>query len=176
MKIESFEPIIEKLIELGCNISESIIQDDIIFGKQELGSEGRNILRIRKSNNEYLFTLKRDITDELDCIEKEIKINDPDVMKEIIELLGYFEVIKVNKKRIRCKYKDYEICLDDVENLGFFVEIEKFSDNDAESVRKELTDFLESLGIDLSGRVLQGYDTMLEQKESRNKIKKFHGK
>ena len=105
------------------------------------------------------------MSDELDCIEKEVKISDPAVMREIIELLGYTQVVKVNKKRRKCKYRNYEICLDDVGDLGFFIEIEIFSDEEADLVRKELLDFLQSLGVDVSKRVVQGYDTMLLHKE-----------
>lgn len=162
-RVKSFEPIFEKLGKLGCVVSEPIIQRDIIFERKEVGAEGRNVLRIRESNGKFIFTLKRDVANELDCIEKETKINNPISMKEIIELMGYVETVRVNKKRRKCRYKDYEICLDEVDGLGLFIEAEKISDEDGGIIQKELFAFLESLGVDTSERVSQGYDTILEQ-------------
>lgn len=164
IKVKSFEPVLEKLGELSCEVSEPIIQKDIIFEKKEVGTEERNILRIRESNGRFVFTLKRDVANELDCIEKETEISNPLSMKEIIELMGYFETVRVNKKRRKCRYKDYKICFDEVDGLGLFIEAEKMSDEDGEIIQKELLEFLESLGVDVSERMSQGYDTMLERK------------
>ena len=36
---------------------------------------------------------------------------------------------------MKCKYKEYEICLDEVEELGSFIEVEKMSDEDGEKVQ-----------------------------------------
>ena len=170
IKIDNVEPIIKKLAELGCQISEPVVQEDIIFNEKKPGSEGKIFLRVRKTRNKILFTLKMNVSDELDCIEKEIEINNSESMKDIIELLGYSEYTRVKKKRIKCNFKDYEICLDEVEGLGCFMEVEKISDEDTEIARKKMINFLESLEIDVSQRVFQGYDTLMVKKYSQKNI------
>lgn len=165
-KIEGLESLIEKLEMLGCEISDPIIQNDIVFCKKEIGPEGKNVLRIRRAGDEITFTLKRNISNELDCIEKEVVIDDAEAMKDIVELIGYSEVVRVNKKRRKGRLGDYEICLDEVESLGFFIEVEKMSDEDGEAVQKELFDFLLSLGVDQNSRVAKGYDTLLKEKNN----------
>lgn len=166
VQVEKLEPIIKKLEDFGCKISDPIIQDDIVYNKKDAGPESKNVLRIRKSGEKIIFTLKRSVTNELDCIEKEVLINDAEPMKGIIELLGYFETVRVSKKRRKGKLGDYEICLDEVEGLGSFIEIEKISDEDGEIVQKESLDFLSSLDVDVNNRVMNGYDTLLERKRS----------
>lgn len=164
IKVNDLRPLKKKLMELGCVLSEPIIQKDIIFNKKDEDAQKRNILRIRNSGEVILFTLKRNVTDELDCIEKEIKIDSSQVMEEIVNLLGFSEDVRVNKIRVKTKYRDYEICLDEVEGLGTFIELEKFSEEEAQKVRGQMCDFLESLGVDLSGLVLKGYDTLILEK------------
>ena len=166
IKVNSFESIENKLKELGCNISDPIIQNDIVFFDKNYDGKTRNVLRIRTVDDKSILTFKRSAVDELSCIEKEVEIKNPEIMIEMIDLLGYEEYVRVNKKRRKCNYKNYEICLDDVETLGLYIEVEKMSDEDQEIVKKELVDFLLSLGVDVSGRVLKGYDTLVIEKQN----------
>ena len=84
--------------------------------------------------------------------------------QDIINYLGYKQVIEVNKVRRKTKYKDFEICLDQVEGLGSFIEVEKMSDQDASVVQEELFEFLKQLGIREQDQVHKGYDTLLFEK------------
>ena len=108
IRVNSFELIEGKLKELGCVFSEIIIQNDIIFYEKDINLNKRRVFRIRKSNDKYLLTLK--ISEiELDSIERELEIKDPIVMQEIIELLDFEEVMRINKSRRKCNYKNYRI-------------------------------------------------------------------
>lgn len=166
MRVTDLNSIKSQLEKIGCVFNDPIVQKDIIFRRDGEAPNVRNILRIRSVNNRSLFTLKRNVNDELDCLEKETEISNPEELRDIIELLGYKEFVRINKQRWICRYKDYEVCLDDVENLGYFVEMEKLeevSNEGAEDIRKEMIEFLESLGIDKNNRVRSGYDTLMEQ-------------
>ncbi|MDP3762811.1 MAG: CYTH domain-containing protein, partial [bacterium] len=56
----------------------------------------------------------------------------------------------------------YEICLDEVDRLGSFVEVETFSDDgDPEKIQEEIFKFLLSLGVKPEDRVREGYDTLV---------------
>ncbi len=169
-KVKDRERLMAKIGELGCALSEPIRQEDEIFvdfsGPLLNHGSGKNILRIRRTADKAIFTLKRNREeDELDCIEKEVEISEAGTFKEILGYLGYREAIKVKKVRRKGIYGDYEICLDEVEGLGDFIEVEKMSEEDGKKIQEELMVFLRSLGVREEDRVFKGYDSLLEEKK-----------
>ena len=83
-------------------------------------------------------------------------------MAKILQLLGYKEVIKVSKRRVKTHFKEYSICLDEVENLGSFIELESLaSDEDDAAHQERMFDLLIEWGVNPSDRVTIGYDTMI---------------
>jgi adenylate cyclase class 2 len=162
--------VFKKLAELGCQFSEPIIQRDRVFTKKGTDptaakTAGNPVLRIRDEGKRILFTLKQDREDELDCIEKEIEVGNKEILRDILDLLGFEQIVEINKVRRKAKYGDYEICFDDVENLGVFIEVEKFSDEPGAKIKAELFDFLKTLGISETDRVMHGYDTLFYEKQ-----------
>jgi adenylate cyclase class 2 len=167
-KIKNLGVIISKLKKIGCIFSEPIIQDDYIYNVKGIDlSKIRStlVLRIRVQGKRIIFTLKKNRNNELDCIEKEVDVNNKKKLEDIIELLGFKKTVEVHKKRIKTKYHDYEICLDEVKDLGSFVEVEKMSDEDGEKIQKELFNFLKTFGVKEEDRMLIGYDTMVLNKK-----------
>jgi adenylate cyclase, class 2 len=173
-KVENLNLIMEKLIDLGCDISEAKTQDDQIYVNFTTPfndfAPGKNFLRIRKSGGKVMFTLKQPQLNELDCIEKEVEISSAEEMHDALLLMGYHLAVKVNKLRRKTNYNDCEICLDEVADLGTYIEIEKITsdEEDAEEVQKELFKFLETLGVSREDRVVNGYDTLIYLKNSIN--------
>lgn len=170
-KVRDFEIIKNKLKDIGCILSEPIIQDDYIYNKKGLdirnGYHDTSVLRIREQGGQIIFTLKKNRSNELDCIEKEIKVSSKETLEDIFELLDYEKTVEVHKKRIKTNYKDYEICLDEVDGLGSYIEVEKMSDEEGEKVQNELFDFLQTLGVSKEDRVFSGYDTLMWLKENK---------
>lgn len=164
-KVKDFEIIKNKLKEIGCVLSLPIIQDDYIYNKKDIdiykNYDDSPILRIREQDKKILFTLKKNRSNELDCIEKELEVSNKDTLEDIFELLGYENTVEVHKKRIKTNYKDYEICLDQVDGLGSYIEVEKMSDEEGEKVQNELFEFLQTLGVSKEDRVFNGYDTLI---------------
>ena len=164
-KVKNKDVLVSKLRELGCVLNEPVVQDDCVYNKKGVDpkdhSHGTSVLRIREQKGRIVFTLKKNRSNDLDCIEKEIEVTDKNTLEEIIELLDYEKTVEVHKKRQKGKYGDYEICLDEVEGLGFFIEVEKMSDEAGEKVQNELFDFLKKLGIEDEDRVFHGYDTLV---------------
>lgn len=162
----------KKLEGLRVSLSEPIIQNDETFVDQNYGDyakfqPGKNVLRIRENNGKFIFTLKQPQSNELDCFERETEINDPKEFKEALLLMRYKPVVEIHKVRRKAKYKDYEICLDDVKELGAFVEVEKITDDEnADKVQDELFSFLESLGVTKDNREMRGYDTLVYLKQT----------
>lgn len=164
-KVRDLNELILKLKEIGVSLNEPVVQDDCIYNKKGIDlrshSHGTSVLRIREQMGRTVFTLKKNRSNDLDCIEKEVEVSSKKELEEIILLLDYEKTVEVHKKRQRGKYKDYEICLDEVEGLGFFIEVEKISDEDGEKVQRELFDFLKQLGVKDKDRVLIGYDSLM---------------
>lgn len=173
-RVTNFEELKNKLVALGVSLSEPITQNDETFVDSNFGTydqfqPGKNILRIRESNGKYIFTLKQPRSNEMDCIERETVITDPQEFREALLLMGYKPAVEIHKVRIKAKYKDYEICLDDVKELGSFVEVEKITeDENADEVQNELFSFLESLGVSKESRETHGYDTLVYLKNNKS--------
>lgn len=163
IRVNEFETFQNKLKELGCVFTKPVSQDDMVFinyeGEYTSFPEGANYLRIRQTKDKSFFTLK--CGEEMDSIERETVISDPNQMRDALLYMGYKEVVRVKKVRTKTNFKEYEICFDEVEGLGNFVEIEKITDEDAEKVRKGMLDFLEGFGLDTKERVHNGYDTLM---------------
>lgn len=171
-KLQDRKTILAKLESMGCSFGEVLHQVDAIFIPRDSVFPpplGVPVLRVRKQNDKSFFTLKIPQSSRQDCIEKELEISDGDKMLEAIKLLGYKQVPTVDKKRIKTNYKDMEIVLDVVENLGEFIEVEKVVDNtntqERIKIQQELFVFLAGLGITEKDHVIDGkYDIMLFDK------------
>lgn len=169
-KVKNFETIKNKLQEIGCILSEPINQDDYIYNRKGLdirkGYDGSPILRIREQGEKIIFTLKKNRSNELDCIEKEIEVSNKEILKDIFDLMDYESSVEVHKKRIKTNFNDYEICLDEVDGLGSYIEVEKMSEEDGEKIQNELFDFLQTMGVSKEDRVFNGYDTLIYLKNN----------
>lgn len=168
VKIDSVEDIKADLEAKGFSFSEPVIQEDAIFSDEETAKRfdefvsDTNFLRIRKTKGKVIFTLKRPQTNELDCIEREIEVNNEKQLEDIINYLGYQKVIEVKKKRRIAKKDDYELSLDEVEGLGNFLEVEHMvgMDMDSQKDQEDIWKFLSDLGVNKKDEVTRGYDTL----------------
>lgn len=170
-KLKDKEKVMAKLKELGCVFEAPITQEDIIFSRnvgtlEEFIADGLT-LRIRvKNGKKIFFTLKKREGNYLEATEHEVEISSREEMEKALLVMGYKEVVRVNKTRIITYYKGDEICLDEVENLGSFMEMERLTkEGDAKKIQEELFKFFESLGISRADRVLLSYDILVMQKK-----------
>lgn len=176
-KIKDFDNLRAKLAEIKCDLIGHFTQEDIIFLPEGVEfpdiKKGMAVVRVRNSNGIITLTLKKRITaeNELIKLEKEIVVNDKQAAIDIVEHMGYHEVVRVNKERVEGKYDGMTICIDDVEQLGHFIEVEQLSedDNDAE-IQESLFDFLQSLGVSKEDRIIKGYDTLMHEKISSARL------
>lgn len=169
-RLHDKEAVMTKLKALGCVFESPIVQNDIVYA-QKVGSLKTHrtndmFLRIRvKNNTKILFTLKKKGLNDLDSIEHEFEIGSKSEMENCLALMGYKEAVRVNKSRVITHYDGCEICIDDVENLGTFIEMEKITlDGDSKKIQDELFGFLVGLGIKKEDRMFSGYDILLMQK------------
>lgn len=153
----------------GIQLSAPIKQHDVVYGQAGVADNapGSIWLRIRTENDaKSIFTLKQQHTGGLDSIEHETEISDAKELAAIIDALGFTLYSDLVKTRQKAHYNDIEICLDEVENLGTFIEAEKLTeeDSDGKSIVEELWSKLEKIGVDRSNEVFDGYDVLLNRK------------
>lgn len=175
LKASNLNGLEEQLVKAGCRLSEEIHQHDVIYSKiddpKEFADsyEGHVAVRIRKEGEKTKLTIKLQCSNEMDNIEHEMEIESFDKMDEMLKILGWKREVEVKKIRKKGKLGEYEVCLDNVEQLGTFVELEKMTkdDDDPEKVRKELFDVLRPFGFSEEDEVGQGYDTLIYQLHNR---------
>ncbi|PIR89804.1 class IV adenylate cyclase [bacterium (Candidatus Gribaldobacteria) CG10_big_fil_rev_8_21_14_0_10_37_21] len=148
-KVQSLEPIKEKLLSLAAELLKTEKQVDRVFGRvKDLDQEHKVIegffsARIRgrgeKRNVEFKEINRTGVGMEfsspLSSVESGINF---------LTKLGFEEAFTILKVREIYKYKDFEICLDDVEQLGLFIEVEYplKNDGDRTGALKECQDLL----------------------------------
>lgn len=172
-KLVDKKRIMKELKKLGCVFESPITQDDTVYVKnveplENFRSNNDIFLRLRiKNNNKILFTLKRRMVNDLDAIEHEVEVSSKEKMEKALLEMGFGEAVRINKTRIITHYNGCEICIDNVENLGSFIEMEKLTDDNEspEKIQEELFNFFKSIGIPETDRVKTGYDILMIEKK-----------
>ncbi|MFC1633004.1 class IV adenylate cyclase [Patescibacteria group bacterium] len=125
-------------------------------------------LRLREENNIYTLSYKKWHYDENDrsnhCDELETKIDDPDQGRKILKALKFKSLVTVSKSRKNYLYKNYQISLDSVKDLGDFVEIEYTGTEDKadpQEITVEMIGFLKNIGCEKIERYHVGYALLL---------------
>lgn len=182
LRIRDLDAIEKKLIEIGSVFSAPIRQHDTNYtkgGSTEEWQESKEdhvIIRIRRQDTGAEFNLKQQRSSESDNLEYETKVEDPEALHNILLTLGYSPEIEVKKVRRKGKLGEYEICLDEVEKLGNFMEIEKLTTDDAnpEAIREELFKAIEPLGLTRADEETKGYDTQIFLLKHLAKIRRIN--
>lgn len=118
-------------------------------------------LRLRKKENDFFITYKDDVFDNgkwLYSNEYETKVESIDIARNILEKLGFIKFIEINNNKSIYEYDKYEITLEEVKDLGLFLEVEYCTsdDVDVKEIKKEIQDFIDSLNINVSEELGMG--------------------
>lgn len=100
------------------------------------------------------------------CDEYETEILDSNQAEKILKALNFEKIVSVKKKRKVFLYEDnLEISLDDVENLGYFIEVETTKDfGSLKKAYKKILEFTNKMGLRGSKTVPGGYALTLLKK------------
>ena len=145
------------------NQSDSYYQ---VHHKNSVKDNVNEWLRIRQSGNRNVLTYKN-WHDNVRCDEYEVNIDDKDNLEKIFKIIDLEEIVTVDKNRTVFLYKDkYEISLDNVKNLGYFIEIEikKYTD-DIDVEYKQLFNVAYDLHIDTNNIEINRYPLLLINKD-----------
>lgn len=130
-----------------------------------------NCYRIRSKDGKASMAYKIDHfngTEWSHSDEHEMSIGDFQTALEINRHLGFEELVRIDNKKSTFMTKDYEIVLEDVANLGLFMEVEKLeevADDDVEKTKEEIRTFLKSLDIEFGEEKNAGKPELMLRKK-----------
>ena len=98
--------------------------------------------------------------------EYEVAVSDGQTASRLIEALGHRPVFTVKKARQELKKGGVTLCLDEVEGLGRFLELEKLVEDGGDRAAAEqiLLDLLDRLGVPRDRLIRSSYLEMLLEK------------
>ena len=151
-KVQDFEPVKRQLKSLKAEFLKIEKQVDHIFGRdKDLDGEhkiieGRFVARIRERNDEISVEFK-EIRRTGAGLEFSSPLSSLEAGLNFLGKLDFKKAFTVSKLREIYRYQDFEICLDNVDRLGLFLEIEHSDreDNDKTGALKECQSLLNSI-------------------------------
>ncbi len=178
----SFEQLIEifnkktKLDKTQIKIQE----DKVFLLKEQIGKPivaGSKIARIRalkvKDEIKHILTLKIQTEVKLVSDEYEFEINNLEAAESFLKALDFVQNVEVSKKRLEFKTDNYNVCIDQVEKLGVFIELEvltkdSIDQNDIKLIQQQMKQYLKDLKI--KGELCSTpYDTQIENLRNQQK-------
>jgi len=168
VRLKNLESVKNRLIERGAVFKEPVVQEDMYFkpgnfDPKKVQGPGDFIVRIRKEERKHRLTLKA-LTDILGAWrEHETKIENPKEMENILKAANFTNVFTLNKTRVLGKLGEFEICMDDVKELGKFMEVGLISE-EKEKPRNRIVEFLKELGFEEKDIEKRGYGEIIGEK------------
>ena len=149
-------------------------QHDIYFSPETPSFFGEDIddecIRIRIQKNKYILCYKKiffgENESDIHIAEYETEISNLDATINILKGVRINKVCDLIKTRDTFIYKNlFEISLDSVENLGYFIEIEIYDKNlPVKQANQLLLNFIKEMNLDITKRNLKGYSYMMYDK------------
>lgn len=169
-------PVVARLIARGAARGETLSQCDVYFNHPARDfAQSDEALRIRSVGGRHRVTYKGPLVDEVTKTRREIELPigetgaDGERFAEVLALLGFRRTREVRKTRtpyhIIWDGRPVEICLDEVQGLGTFVELESAAgDEDLDAARESLLTLSAELGLENSER--RSYLTLLLERDA----------
>lgn len=164
----------EKLTGLGFTILHRIREEDIYFdtAASQIKNNGE-ALRVRtvtdqdSGKEESVITFKGKRMDTVSKSRKELEtgVSERDTVIEILESIGFHKVVpRVVKTRSEYSMGRMNACLDHIESLGDFLELEivVHGESEKDAALAEITEVLQRLGYSLEDTVRNSYLSMLQ--------------
>jgi len=128
-----------------------------------------NSLRVRKKDSLSFIAFKKDYYQNdkwLYSDEHETKVDDFATANIIFKELGYEILIEIINNKHTFYHKDFEIVLEEVLNLGLFLEIEYIGKEtgNVESIKEDIRGFMKKLNISISAELNSGKPELMLRK------------
>lgn len=174
--VESIDEVRQRLVNLGATPNSVLDQSDEYLNDPMRDFARLDMaLRIRSSGETYVLTFKGPNLDPIAKIRQEIELPLADEsvaeqMKGIFQGIGFYSVAKVVKRRedlnLIWQNENVHVLLDEVEEVGSFVELELVVDDDSKMLdaKQVLLGLAEAVG--LTGAIRTSYlDMLLQNRE-----------
>ena len=174
VKVKNRVKLEQLLCELGFTKGALIREEDIYFDTvEDFIRKNDQALRLRSSENmisgenHHFITYKGPKLDQISMTRQELEtlIEDADVMIELLKALGYVKMYPVIKTRQYFILEEMNACIDAVNDLGEFLELEMVvSEEEREYALTHIVEFLEKIGYDKDEIIRTSYLSMLQKK------------
>lgn len=164
--VQDAESLLVALKERGIELGGAVHQDDQAYAPAGWcygdGKLGVSFVRLRTVGGRHTFTLKRPAENALSCAEYETGVADREQMHRAIMAMGFKPTVCIAKARRTAGLPGLSLCVDEVDGLGTFLELERIVADDVpgEAVQAELAAFVASLGIEAQ-RTGETYDSLV---------------
>ncbi len=157
-----------RLSEIDADALGAVVQRDTYYdAPHRRFAETDEALRIRRVEHdaseheegaETRVTYKGPLVDSASKSrrEHETGVNDGETMDSILQALGFEPAAVVEKERARFRVGEYTVTLDDVTDVGTFVEVETEA-ADVDAAREGVFELLETIGLDPDDQIRTSY-------------------
>lgn len=157
-KISDPERIESKLLELGAEFEAQYRELDVYY--QHPSREFRDeALRLRFLPNPELCYKSPKLESKFKArSELKLGISDPQVLHSILSELGFRVFARLEKLRREYRLGEFRICLDQLENLGWFLELELLvNPTQLGACEHRLEELVRKLGLDPAEGIKKSY-------------------
>jgi len=171
VKVRAEHARIRSLLEkLGAEKGKSEKQSDIYFAAPYRDfAKTDEALRIRSLDGKSVLAYKGPKLDAVSKTRKEVEtFVEAGPTTQILHALGFAEAGTVQKTREVFRLEELSVCLDTVEGLGEFLEVEILAGEESklEASRAKLFEFLKRIGLGKAESIRTSYLEMLLEKEA----------
>lgn len=157
--LETTAPVQEQVKALGAEFGNAVEETNIRYETRDNALySNKSLLRLRRADQSTLLTFKAETqaiqTDYKIHTEYEVSVDSFEMMKNILESLGFHQAQVYEKQRRTCQLKDVTLCLDTMP-YGVFLELE----GPGEAIRQ----MAGRLGLAWEDRILMNYLEMFDR-------------
>jgi len=169
VKARSPPDIEARILDLGGELMGVESHTDLYFSSPFCDfAKTDEALRIRTKEGGARLTYKGAKLDSETKSRREltVRVDDPKALEAILESVGFFRAAVVKKRRTKYALGEAVLCVDEVEGLGSFVEVELSGGDDWLAQKRTALEILAKLG--LSESIRESYLELLDESEGRD--------
>ena len=168
VRVSDLASIREKLCDLHAVQTDRTHEHDVYYNAphRDFGSTDE-ALRVRYSDDRIIVTYKGAKIPGFDFKAREevnVRIEDGHGFEIILDRLGFRKTAIVDKMREYYRYEEASVALDEVKDLGFFVEIELTGDETSSAAKERINAIARKIGVE-GEAILSSYLEMLLAKQ-----------